>query len=662
MPATKRLADKYDYSTQSDYSDDASDSDGPGRNSEPSGGSLVDRIFEAEVPSEFDITSSTFVPEGCLDILITRDAVIPELSEGDDYDDASDELDELAIFIERKAKKVFTILVRYMGWEGSKLVRAMRAFKDHDFTDESLPVPRPKAHNPGSHILDSLNPRKGRGLWSAPSIDNFFHSQWRVIVPVFGSFTGSVFHDLGPYHILPFIRRFDSKAASGSFGTVHEYRIHPNHISNQLKIKEISVGVKELRPGHADSWEPAKSWVKEVAVLQQLNTIQHNHIIRCIAAFRRGEPGRKKHYLMFDWADGGNLRDFWKAMPDPTLTPQFLKAVTKQLLGLADAICEFQSKFIRHGDLKPENILWFKNDDPIGTLKIADWGGAVVNTNIATELRGTETVFATRLYEAPEALTGKMFRLNDLWSMGCIMFELVTWLLYGIDGLIELNKEFRKQYAAFYQIERKEGLEVVEVHKVVVKWMDRMTQDPRCQAGATVIGDLLDLIRTRLLVVNLPPGLGALVEFTSQQSSQSPTAVPEIEVWDSDDNIRISVAPKANAERAPATELVLRMQAIYNNNQESYWDVTEQNDNTPLPELELRADESGVPDQPSYLQEDGPPLVGKDNNPPSASVDERGGILDEIRRGITSTARRRMRDLRQIRDLDLKLLGSRRLD
>ncbi|KAK4163795.1 hypothetical protein QBC43DRAFT_289671 [Cladorrhinum sp. PSN259] len=716
--------------------------------------SLADRIMDAEVQSEFDMGSPTFLPEGCLDTLITKHAILHQLLDGNYDRNASTELQELAIFIESKARKVFAILVGYMGWEGDTLVGAMQAFINHDFTDKELPVPRPDKHH-RSHILDSLNPRKGRPIWRASSIDHFFTVQWRVLVPVFQLVTDRHIYDFSPHHILPFIRRYDSDAQRGGFGSVHKYQVHPNHVSNQLKPEERweFVAVKEVTSMDNDNHEILKNWKQEAAVLQHLNTLQHDHIIRFIAAFRRGEAGRQDHYLMFDWADGGNLRDLWKAMPDPILTPVLLKAATKQILGLADAISKIHyplpgtHTIIRHGDLKPENILWFKGIDQLGTLKIGDWGLAKAH-RIGTQrrlVRTTEIQYGTRRYEPPEVEldstsgSGKpMSRLYDIWGMGCIMLELVTWLLYGIDGLIELNKEFHDHSGgldhAFYQIEMKEHVKVAKIHDVVVKWMDRMGQEPCCEAGTTALGDILDLIRTRLLIVKLPITLGTLpdleqppdstrpsLRFTGPDNEPLPGSIEISEIVVEDTTNWAPISSKVDVGRARADEFLRRMEEIYNNDQEGYWHAIGQTGKRMVPRLHeaqivssskdrastldmvppghkrddgappIEQDEtttglntamntalgklkswsggrlgdikpavSGLRHSPTdiepapILQDSEPPAVPMGDGPLPTGEDERGGILDELRRGISSTTRRRLRDM------DIKMSGLQR--
>ena len=291
---------------------------------------------------------------------------------------------------------------------------------------------------------------------------------------------------------------------------------------------------RRIRPHQRRSWE------NEVKVLGKMNSLKQEHIVRFFTAFRRGDPdpGFEDHYLMLEWADGGNLRDLWKTLSRPNLTLPLVKAAMTRLQGLADAIhgahYPVDGPNYRHGDLKPENILWFKSngDDGVGTLKIGDWGLAKEQM-VVTELRTNRTTTppGTRLYEPPEEVDGfgnssttltpskestkRCSRLCDIWSMGCITLEFLIWLMYGQAGLSRFSKELKGNLdnARFYQIKtEKDEREKLpfQIHDVVLKWMKHMKVDPVCKVGQTALGELLNLIETGLLVVQLPEGYGTI--------------------------------------------------------------------------------------------------------------------------------------------------------
>jgi serine/threonine protein kinase len=271
-----------------------------------------------------------------------------------------------------------------------------------------------------------------------------------------------------------------------------------------------------------------------------MNLLKQPHIVWFHTAFRRGKPEAQNHYLILEWASGGNLRNLWNTFPRPALTSELIKATVQQLLGLVQALNKAHypetGPNFRHGDLKPENILWFKDEtgEGIGTLKIGDWGLAKQHY-LVTEMRSnqTTTMWGTRRYEPPEEaasqgtnllvsdLSGKKrSRLYDIWALGCITLEFLIWLMYGLDELNRFNRGMKigtSDNTRFYLIRPVTGGKAVAtVHDVVAKWMAHMAKDPICAPGSTALGNLLELVETRLLVVKLPERLGTFALPQSQ--------------------------------------------------------------------------------------------------------------------------------------------------
>lgn len=267
-----------------------------------------------------------------------------------------------------------------------------------------------------------------------------------------------------------------------------------------------------------------ENWGREAAALEKIGSRKIPHVIEVKAMLCQG-PHR---YLIFPWADGGNLFDFWtqyggyeKRRDVARLIPKILE----QLMGLASALVSLHDlspdsdEFCRHSDLKPENILLF--DLPryclngLGTWKMADLGLAKFHTD-ATQARHNRTATSTRgfgtiLYQPPEYAADPRpptSRLVDIWSMGCIILQLVTWLVYGVDRVRELYRQTQAGFTASsmfwtgFFIRHEGRLESrFEVHYQVRRLMSDLRNDLK---KSKVLLDLVQVVEEKLLVVALP--------------------------------------------------------------------------------------------------------------------------------------------------------------
>jgi len=333
------------------------------------------------------------------------------------------------------------------------------------------------------------------------------------------------------------------------------------------------VAVKKVKlEGNQDRQIKITGWEKEVRASWKMRALREKHIVNFITAFRFGPD---EHYLILEWADGGNLRTLWKSFTQP-LTAELVRDAFEQLFGLSRALFKVHNpvdenktdQHFRHGDLKPENILWFKHGSDstrLGTLKIGDWGLAKQHSDV-TQLRTiqTSTGFGTRRYEPPEersvhenslivpTKTGKVARkrsrLYDLWAMGCIWLEFLIWLMYGYEGLEAFNRSFyggQAENPSYYEIDTNG---VPKVHRVALQWLEHMARDPVCQVEQTALGNLLETIRDRLLVVKLPQNFGSTRDMSKTPQGRLRSS--------SDSNSSNAIAPPKGLAPAPSISKV----------------------------------------------------------------------------------------------------------
>jgi serine/threonine protein kinase len=243
--------------------------------------------------------------------------------------------------------------------------------------------------------------------------------------------------------------------------------------------------------------------------LIDIRDLEHPHIIQWLATFTRGSG----FYLMFPWADGGSLRDFWKEQDPPAMDLEGMRSLVLEALhqfrGLADAFVKLHMERIyRHGDVKPENILRFRDGKTTtGVLQIADFGLAKQHHGPTHHRTSTTTRHTTLQYESPEAeeaMKGKapLSRLSDIWSLGCVMFEYLVWLLYGCEEAERFGKDLGGKNldlgtAPFYY--RRAGGQAA-LNPTVERWLSHMKEDAEGSPG-TAIGALLMLIQNHMLTL-----------------------------------------------------------------------------------------------------------------------------------------------------------------
>lgn len=223
----------------------------------------------------------------------------------------------------------------------------------------------------------------------------------------------------------------------------------------------------------------------ELAVLRRISQTGNTHLINLLASFKLGDS----YYFIFPWADG-NLRNFWEKNQDPgKLGPPIILWMGLQSLGIAQALSQVHNippidgehRYGRHGDLKPENILWFGDSDKSGTglLKITDFGLTRFHRTLERQPREWR---CSPTYRPPEFdLAGQHLSPKfDIWSLGCVYLEFLTWLLMGWNAVENMFptartramlKEDTLEDDSFFVVKRDEelGLERAQTKESVIE-------------------------------------------------------------------------------------------------------------------------------------------------------------------------------------------------
>jgi serine/threonine-protein kinase len=146
----------------------------------------------------------------------------------------------------------------------------------------------------------------------------------------------------------------------------------------------------------------------EVAVARAVDCTHLVHVFD----YAEGPPA----YLTMELAHKGSLRH---ALKDGPLPIGRAIEIARQVLCALSAL---HDRSIVHCDVKPGNILL----DAGGRVLLGDFGLAR-QTNACTEIDGNGSLFGTLEYLAPEqALGGSVDARTDLYSLGIVLFEMLT--------------------------------------------------------------------------------------------------------------------------------------------------------------------------------------------------------------------------------------------
>jgi serine/threonine protein kinase len=269
--------------------------------------------------------------------------------------------------------------------------------------------------------------------------------------------------------------------------------------SQNSSADRVAIAIKKAK----HDGELATFFDREEDALKNARQYTSPHLIKPIAAFEINDD----RCLMFPWADGGNLLNHWRNFNKHRSDPDSLFWVLNQFKGLCSALRELHQSNTRHGDLKPENILWFKDENEHGTLQIADLGLAAFHEKEThtKDRQGVKsmTPSGTSRYEPPEMDQMRdgnepRSRGYDIWSMGCVLLELLLWLIYGIEAV-----DTFKVYTPHFWVN--DGHKYT-LHPYADSCMRVMMTELR---DNTAYKDLLILVKQRLLVVSVSKEYGS---------------------------------------------------------------------------------------------------------------------------------------------------------
>jgi serine/threonine protein kinase len=194
-----------------------------------------------------------------------------------------------------------------------------------------------------------------------------------------------------------------SQIGKGGMGAVY--------LADQRSVGRQAV-IKVLHPRLSRDADTQKRFETEARAASQLT---HSNIV---TIYNYGAMADGTLFLAMEYLDGQTLAQATAKRP---LALQRAVHIASQIAG---ALGEAHRRGVIHRDVKPTNVMLVERDGQTDFVKVLDFGIARVDGQRMTE---TGDISGTPVYMSPEQIGGKpLDGRSDLYSLGCLMFELVT--------------------------------------------------------------------------------------------------------------------------------------------------------------------------------------------------------------------------------------------
>lgn len=323
-------------------------------------------------------------------------------------------------------------------------VELITSFVEAGVFDDSLPLAR-------DHAIF----RDWRIRGQVRLVDEFCTRQYVVLAPFLNFSSDRMRHyRLQPNARMPFTEQL-IPVGRGKDGDIWRTTIHPDHQFWDDEGRERHHGTHfAIKEFTADSQEDFRS---EKRALKRFSgpSKGHPHLIRLLLSYQIGS----RYFMIFPLAES-NLREHWRKRRSDTTNPRDLTWLVQQCQGVSrglQKIHRHDSWLLRHkdtsssskksngqnrgrhGDIKPENILCFDQPPPeTYRLVIADFTLVRFHAEGSLGLSLARGIAHSPKYRPPELNLSHQARVHqsyDIWTLGCVYLEFLTWYLLGYDAV-----------------------------------------------------------------------------------------------------------------------------------------------------------------------------------------------------------------------------------
>ena len=298
--------------------------------------------------------------------------------------------------------------------------------------------------------------------------------------------------------------RYEILKEIGSGGMANVYLAH-------CRLLNRSVAVKILKSEFVNDKEFLERFNKEAQVAA---TISSPNIVNVYDVGHDGDI----HYIVMEYVEGQTLKEYIDA--NGMLSWQ---ETVEYAMQICSALDKAHKSGIVHRDIKPQNII-LTND---GMLKVTDFCIARATSNETTNM-GESTMGSVHYFSPEQARGGYTDAKSDIYSLGIVMYELIT-------GILPFNGESPIAIAIKHMQQKpvspKEfNISIpLSVESIILKAMSK-EQSLRYQSAEEMLADLNRAMHSpseRITPSEIPVNYGDTIKLDPISLENAPSVEPK---------------------------------------------------------------------------------------------------------------------------------------